>query len=352
MRMSAMRQLEGSVFWASTGAAGESRLYRKCNNQLQHGVCNWAVPAENEAPNLDKPDEPDEEAVLCVACELNSTIPDLSKPENIEAWRQLENAKRRLLYSLSRQRLGYCPKRKDPRGLAFAFLQDAEQKVVTGHADGVITINLAEADPAWREQTRQRLGESYRTLLGHFRHESGHYYWDRLLKDNPLLPEFRRLFGDETVDYGEALRAHYASPPGANRNVGFVSAYAQMHPFEDWAETWAHYLHMVDTLETARSYGLALESNPGEPIEVGALRLTDFEQLIQGWVPVTLALNSLNRSMGLPDPYPFTLDEGIIEKLRFVHDVIAAERARERPRNNTAKCDEPKTGETVSAAAE
>jgi hypothetical protein len=262
-------------------------------------------------------------------------VPDLAEPANLSRWQQLENGKRRLLYSLMRHGLSFRPKSRDPAGLAFEFAADGEQRVVTGHADGLITINLAEADPVWREQMRENMGETYRTVLGHFRHEIGHYYWDQLIKGSPRLAAFRAAFGDERADYTAALESHYAKPPGA-RSAGFVSAYACMHPWEDWAETWAHYLHMVDTLETARSYGLAIERNVAEPVQVGELQLSDFEQLIRGWGPVSLALNSLNRSMGQPDPYPFTLDDVITSKLRFVHEVIHGAKQAKRVTSDTA----------------
>jgi hypothetical protein len=89
-------------------------------------------------------------------------------------------------------------------------------------------------------------------LLGHFRHEVGHYFWDRLVATDPhQLEEFRVLFGDDRQDYGEALKRHYDEGAPANWQDTYISMYATMHPWEDFAETWAHYLHIVDTLETA-----------------------------------------------------------------------------------------------------
>jgi len=195
------------------------------------------------------------------------------------------------------------------------------------HNEGLITINIAEADDPFREKTRQELGEPYRTLLGHFRHEIGHYYWDRLIKNQRSIEPFRTLFGDETADYAEAQKQHYETGPPAEWAQRFVSAYASMHPWEDWAETFAHYLHIVDTLETARTYGLALKPRAasGAPLpDLTARRLhfDDFDDLISAWFPLTNALNSLNRSMGLADLYPFILSEPAIAKLRFVHDII------------------------------
>jgi hypothetical protein len=295
--------------------------YRPCRNYREHAVCNWAVPV----------DEPDE---YCLSCRLNHTIPDLGEPGAKEAWHRLEIAKRRLVYTLLALDLPVDGKAEDPeRGLAFSFLKDdpaAPVKVSTGHREGVITINVAEADAPFRERMREQMGEPYRTLLGHFRHEIGHYYWQRLIADGAWLPRFRERFGDERADYAAAQQRHYDAGPPADWQAQFVSAYASMHPWEDWAETWAHYLHMVDTLETARSFGLALRARPASDaasqpaVAVRRLDLHSFDDLVTGWLPLTIALNGLNRSMGLPDPYPFVLAAPAIEKLRFVHEVIAA----------------------------
>jgi hypothetical protein len=256
-------------------------------------------------------------------------VPNLSDPDAIDSWRRLEIAKRRLVYTLIELGLPLDSKENQPEtGLAFAFKQEGPdgERVLTGHCDGLVTINIREADAPSREQTRVRLGERYRTLLGHFRHESGHYYWDRLLKDSSSLQDFRALFGDESFDYDAAVKQHYSSPR-QNWADEFVSAYATMHPWEDWAETWAHYLHMVDTLETARSYDLVIKPKAvggamSEAVAAGRVQFDNFDDLIAAWVPFTVALNSLNRSMGLPDIYPFVLADRVIEKLRFVHQVI------------------------------
>ena len=294
-----------------------AKRYRLCANSIQYGVCNWAVPEDSENP-------------LCECCRLNGVIPDLSKPENLEAWRAFERSKHRLYYTLHALGLPIESREQRDNGLLFSFMADApdgSNKVFTGHSDGLITINIAEADDPFREKVRKQLGEPYRTVLGHFRHEIGHYYWDRLIKDGPWVEAFRTLFGDETYDYSEALKEHYNNPPPADWPLRFVSTYATMHPWEDWAETWAHYLHMVDTLETARSYDLAIKPRPVDgPVKQGirarALDFDNFDDLLRGWIPLTVTLNSLNRSMGQPDPYPFVLSEAVILKLRFVHAVI------------------------------
>jgi len=185
---------------------------------------------------------------------------------------------------------------------------------------------VAEADDPFREKMRVQMGEAYRTLLGHFRHEVGHHYWERLIESSDRLAPFRERFGDERVDYAEARQRHYDQGPPPDWSAGFVSAYASMHPWEDWAETWAHYLHMTDTLETARAYGLVVRPEGARTPSVRTRRLDlhDFEDLAAGWYPLTMALNSLNRSMGLPDTYPFVLSDTAIAKLRFVHEVIEA----------------------------
>ena len=305
----------GSRFFAMDADATVAR-YRLCENYTKHGVCNWAIPEH----------DPNE---LCLACRLNEATPDLSDPSALASWQGLEIAKRRLIYTLLELGLPLDTKFEQPdTGLAFSFKSDGAngERVLTGHCDGLVTINMKEADSPSREQTRVAMGERYRTLLGHFRHESGHYYWDRLLKGSSQLEAYRALFGNEQEDYAEAVQRHY-SAPRQNWTDEFVSAYATMHSWEDWAETWAHYLHMVDTLETAQSYGLALKPQPiggatSEPVTARRVHFERFEDLINAWVPLTVALNSLNRSMGLADVYPFVLGERVIAKLQFVHQVI------------------------------
>jgi hypothetical protein len=303
---------------AATGRSGvRRRRYRLCANYTEQGVCNWAVAA-------------DDGEALCEACRLNAVIPDLAEPSAREAWRRMEIAKHRLLYTVMQLNLPVETKAQSPGGIAFAFKRDGqggEDRVFTGHNDGLITINLDEADDPSREKMRQQMGEAYRTLLGHFRHEVGHYYWDRLVRDSKWLEGYRALFGDERADYAASQQRHYNDGPPGDWESQFISSYASMHPWEDWAETFAHYLHMVDTLETARSFGLALrpKSVGGAKLDDMAARrldFDDFDDLISAWFPLTIALNSLNRGMGLYDLYPFVLSEKVLEKLRFVHDLI------------------------------
>jgi hypothetical protein len=301
--------------------AGKAR-YRLCPNYSEHAACNWAVPvARGER--------------FCGSCRFNDVIPDLADAHAKEAWQRLERAKRRLVYTLLELGLPLEARSEaTPRGLAFAFKKTtAQEKVFTGHSDGLVTIDIAEADDPFREKMRLELGETYRTVLGHLRHEIGHYYRMRLVDGSPDEDACRGLFGDERADYGEAVKRHYAAGAPADWNTRFVSAYASMHPHEDFAETWAHYLHMVDTLETARSYGLALRprATGGATTELATVRATrldfdDFDDLMNAWVPLTVALNSMNRSMGLADAYPFVIPAPAVAKLRFVHDLVEKSR--------------------------
>jgi hypothetical protein len=204
--------------------------------------------------------------------------------------------------------------------------------VLTGHDEGLITLNIAEADSAEREKRRVELNEPYRTLLGHLRHEVGHYYWDVLVRDGGKIEACRAVFGDESVDYQESLQHHYEIGAPADWQENFISAYATMHPWEDFAETWTHYLHIVDTLDTAASFGLAIEpevsDDPKEIVEVtfDPYRTRSFDKLIDAWFPLSVALNSLNRSMGQGDVYPFAISPPVVEKLRFIHDLIRGAR--------------------------
>jgi hypothetical protein len=295
--------------WTALAAPG--RRYRYCANAM-HGVCNWLIPADSAEQ-------------FCAACRHNRMIPDLTVSDNLAHWRLMETAKHRLFYTLLKLKLPLATRAEDPEGLAFDFLADGAATVLTGHDNGVITINLAEADDAERERRRHQMGEPYRTLLGHFRHEIAHYYWNRLVDNSPSLEQFRELFGDERRDYGGALQDYYARGAPADWPERFVSAYASAHPWEDFAETWAHYFHMVDTLESANAFGLIvkpkLAQSLGARIDFNPLG-SDMSRLIDAWLPLTFAVNSINRSMGLHDLYPFVLSPPAIAKLAFVHERI------------------------------
>ncbi len=310
----------GDGMWRSLFAANAGLLYKQCVNYAMEDACNWMLPAGSAH-------------ALCASCQLTRIIPNLSSEKNRVYWKRLEAAKRRLLFSLWEMALQPSPQlADDDGGLAFEFLEDMpDKKVMTGHDNGVIVINIAEADPASREQARENMREPYRTLLGHFRHESGHYYLDRLIMGTQWLERFRELFGDEQRDYGSSLEAYYQTGPAAEWEQRFVSGYASSHPWEDWAETWAHYMHMIDTLDTAYACGMTLDPRkPGEPSlaqEQRPLRTGSFSEMTDSWFALTYVLNSLNRSVGMPDAYPFTLSAAVMEKLRFIHEVVLAQRA-------------------------
>ena len=268
--------------------------YRLCLNRQWH--CNWLVDAG----------DPSE---YCASCRLTRTLPNLGRDDNLLLWTRLEAATRRLVYDLLSLGLSI-----DEQRLRFEFLEDRrtnplvrEMHVYTGHRDGVITVNVAEADDAAREAIREAMGESYRTLLGHMRHESGHYFWPIVVDTEEALAECRRLFGDEREDYQSALQRYHAHGPTADPPPGYVSAYAASHPTEDWAECWAHVLHITDTLETAANAGLVS----------GDLSIRD-ERWLERWTEVAVALNEMNRSLGLRDAYPFSLSSAVCEKLGFI----------------------------------
>jgi hypothetical protein len=286
--------------------------YRYCAN-VEFGSCNWLIPAESGQR-------------FCLACLHNRTIPDLSQQHNITLWRRVEIAKRRMFYSLLRLRLPLQTKAEATNGLAFDFLAPTEKPVMTGHLDGAITINLAEADDAEREKQRGAMHEPYRTLLGHFRHEIAHYYWDRLVRDRGMTDEFRNVFGDERADYGEALRRHHTNGPPSDWQSGFVTAYATAHPWEDFAETWAHYLHITDTLETARAFGVHTQTHSANQALDAFVDFNPYaapiDQLVDAWLPLTFTFNSINRSMGQGDLYPFALGAPTMVKLTYIYNLI------------------------------
>ena len=301
--------------WRRVNDDQPDRRYRLCANYSESNICNWALPAE-------------EAQSLCASCRLTRIVPDLSIAGHPEAWAKLENAKRRMLYTLYRLGCSVRDRVQDSQhGLAYEFLASSPggPKVLTGHENGVITVDVAEADDAIREMQRNKLHEPYRTLLGHFRHEIGHYYWMLLVEMPSRQESFREIFGDERADYATALQSHYDSGAPSGWQERYISAYAASHPWEDWAETWAHYMHMYDVLETAADSGLKLEPARRDEPTLTTAKLSghpSFEQLLNNWFPVTFVLNNLNRSMGLPDGYPFVLSDAVISKLRFVHETI------------------------------
>ncbi|EFG85709.1 hypothetical protein GXY_02586 [Novacetimonas hansenii ATCC 23769] len=323
--LSALTPTEDGNAWHALDTRADDGPYRFCANHA-HGTCNWLIPASQPGQ------------AFCIACQFNRIIPNLSVPGNLERWHKIEIAKHRLFYTLLRLHLPMHTRQQDPtEGLAFDFLDDAPKgpPVMTGHQNGLITIALREADDAQREKMRMEMGEHYRTLLGHFRHEIGHYYWNLLVRDGQFLTQCRAIFGDDRMDYQQALQRHYENGPPQGWRTHYVSEYATCHPWEDFAETWAHYLHIVSTLETAWAYGMTVREQPGNPqsqramIDDNPYDVAAFDTIAQGWLPLTYAVNSLNRSMGLADFYPFVLTPAILRKLSFIHMLVHAARDRQ-----------------------
>lgn len=307
--------------WKMFGQKTPTPQWRHCENFESAAGCNWLVSAEDAEP-------------LCISCRLNRTIPDLDDPDNCRWWQLIENAKRRLVAQLLDLGLPVKSKvQEDPEhGVMFDFLRSPPEgpRVLTGHAEGLITLNVEEADDSIREKTRFEMREPYRTLLGHFRHEIGHYYWDLLIANTPWHEKFRELFGDESEDYGVALQRNYEQGPPADWADRHISSYASVHPWEDWAESWAHYLHVVDSLDTALGFGLRGEDVEAsiEPYTINDLydpAAPDAKRvvlLLNSFVQLTTVLNELARSMGQQDFYPFVMSRPVLKKLHFIQMVV------------------------------
>ncbi|MCK8780620.1 putative zinc-binding metallopeptidase [Rhizobium sp. NTR19] len=318
LAMHALEQEDGAEGTWHLIAKPEHKV-RLCANAAMD-VCNWTVLADDPNP-------------FCPACRHNRLVPDASTEEGLSQWRRISQAQRHLFYSLMRWNLPRTNREEDPEGgLVFDFLVDEVKEdgsvvpAMTGYEDGLIAIRAAEADDLTREQVRVSMNEPYRTMLGHFRHETGHYIWDKLVRDGGKIEEFRAVFGDEQADYGEALRRNYEEGPPPEWQQFHISTYASTHPWEDFAESFAHYLHIVDTLETARAYGMSIEPRRHEELAAevafNPYNAKSAEQLVSAWIPFSVAINSLHRSMGVPDLYPFILTPAVVEKLEFIHQLI------------------------------
>jgi len=282
-----------------------SATYRPCQHRTVLD-CNWLVSMADPNPQ-------------CRACRLTRTIPNLAVKHNLYRWAKLEATKRRAFYMLLHLNLPIPDRNANNQQspLLFDFLEDRRTNrlskldmVYTGHTGGVITLNAAEADDSFRSAAQHKMKEAYRTLLGHFRHEMGHYYWMKLPRDSTMLSNYRQLFGDERQDYNASLRYFYRHGARSDWQNCYISAYASAHPLEDWAECWAHYLHIRETLETATAYGL---------IPYGS---EDFADSLAVWQDFSVALNALNRSMGVSDPYPFVINAAITTKLKFIESYL------------------------------
>jgi hypothetical protein len=292
--------MPSEVAWQS--AREPDKTFVLCEHREHELQCNWLRLAELQQTQ-------------CVSCAMTRTIPVLSSSLNWRRWRTLEAAKRRMLYGL----LGLHLPLATLHGLVFDFLEDKRSNpsvlndhVLSGHGQGVITINAAEADASYREATKEAMNEPYRTLLGHFRHEVGHFYWEKLINASPKLEAFRQLFGDEQQDYRLSLEEYYANGPDADWQANYISPYACAHPLEDWAETWAHYLLMMETLETAVSYGLIARQEQDR----------FFSNWLREWMQLVVVMNALSRSTGNTDAYPFVISASVERKLEFIHDLL------------------------------
>jgi hypothetical protein len=311
---------DGATIWRDAQGGGHSAVV--CANNNDYQICNWLVPAVGDQP-------------LCLACRHNRTIPDLTAPDVPRRWAKIEAAKRRLFHTLLHLNLpietvAEANGKGTSPGLTFDFLYDpvGEQtgtvQITTGHDAGLITLNLIEADDVQRERMRTRLGEPYRTLLGHFRHEVGHYYFSRLIEDTPEVENFRKLFGDERISYEDAKSKHYGEG-GSGWSTDYVSAYATMHPWEDFAETFAHLMHIIDALATLDGFGMRMtkwswrEEDPSVDFDPYH---ADTGLLVAEWGPFSFAENAINRSMGQADLYPFTLSKQIVAKLDYINRLL------------------------------
>ncbi len=311
--------------------------YRRCANWTSAAPCNWLLPDNDEARL--KP--------YCRSCRLDRTVPDPTDRDNAQLWQRVEVAKRWLVSQLIALKLPVESRvSENPgQGVMFDLLRSPVDgpRVMTGHADGLITLDIEEADDVHRETLRSQMHEPYRTLIGHLRHEIGHYYWQRLVQGTAREEPCRALFGDDRLDYGQALQDYYANGAPPDWKNRFVSAYATAHPYEDWAETWAHYLHMIDALDTARSFGLVAHHDeiqyeaftpqvlhPDDPAPSPSADDLAFLAVVNGWIELTGALNEVTRSMGEPDFYPFVLSKPAVRKLYFVHQVVMEAGGRDR----------------------
>ena len=280
-----------------------------CANREEIG-CNWQGEAAHEG--------------FCRSCAMTDVVPDAFHGENLELWTAAELSKRWVLAGLSRW--GWF--RDADAGARPVFHLLAEDTpagpatVMMGHADGIVTINVTEADPVELITRREELGERLRTMTDHFRHEIAHFLHLRLAEQKGFLPGFRSLFGDEREDYGAALERHYADgPPEAARET-FITAYASAHPHEDWAETACHILHLTDLLDSALASGLQGRGLP--ELDYDAYAETDGARLVQRAVRLSIALNHVNRSIGVADIYPFVISAPARQKLVAAHRWLQA----------------------------
>lgn len=292
---------------------GADEAHRYCTQRTTADICNWAIEAADPIER-------------CRSCRLTGA----QSVVGADALRgRAEAAKRQVLYTLLQLGVPFAPKMGDDdlQGLRFVWtLPSAGAATFTGQQNGTITLNLNEADDAHREATRVSFGEPQRTVLGHLRHELSHYFFHRFVEGWPAIDTFRSTFGDERADYTAALQQHYEQGPRADWQQHFISAYASSHPWEDWAETCAHYLLMVEAVDTAGAWGLRLASAASPPVQPGeAAAMVPVERLVlDQWLPLARFLNAMSRSLGLPDSYPYLLPPPVLGKLRLVQHALTA----------------------------
>ena len=306
----------GAAPWPALG--GDTGLaLQPCANRQPLAVYNWMIDAGDTHAQ-------------CLSCRLTQAIPSLQDPANLQRWRRFEQAKRRLVFTLMLLGLPPVPKQgpDDASGLEIQLLATlpGQPPVMTGHDDGKVTVNLAEADDLQRETARLALGEPQRSLLGHLRHETAHYLQQRYIDGTPAQARCREVFGDERSDYPAALAKYYAQGAPADWQQHFVSAYASAHPWEDWAETCAHYLLVVDAVQTAAAWGLTLNGPAvARPSSLnGSAQPPIGDLVLQQWLPVAQFLNAMNRSLGQPDSYPYQMPDAVLAKLATVQTLLQA----------------------------
>lgn len=299
----------------SFAIAGRTSPVWRCLNSAWG--CNWVVDAGSETP-------------WCRSCRLTRGRPDDARRDAIEAWIVAEAAKRRLVHQLDELALPIEVRSATaPDGLAFDLVHLPGHGGITGHLDGVVTLDLAEVDDRHRDDLRRRLGEPYRTVIGHLRHEIGHHYWGRLVGQSSDMRHFRRLFGDERRDYRTSIERFYTCPTASWDRTQFVSPYAASHPFEDWAETFAHYLHIADATDTAIAHGLVSPPRAWATQDAAPFR-GEFTEMLDMWRPINAAVNAIAESLGSPEVYPFDPAPAVVDKLAFVHKQIGEHGARDR----------------------
>ena len=304
-----------AVFQIARRATPDDQRWWRCLNSAWG--CNWMVPA-------------DAGETWCRSCRLTRGRPDIGRPAAIDAWTAAEAAKRRLVHQLDELALP-IEMRSDsmPDGLVFDLVYLPGEGGITGHLDGVVTLDLAETDEYHRDDLRRRLGEPFRTVIGHLRHEVGHHYWVRLVGQTDEVERFRRLFGDEREDYSQAVERYYAGAGDSWDRTRFVTAYAAAHPLEDWAETFAHYLHILDVVDTAVAHHL-VPADRAQMLVTDAVVSLEISEILDAWRPINSAVNAIAETLGAPTVYPFDPVDGVVAKLAFVHRQIGAHTVRDR----------------------